>query len=85
MMMVEPIQKPLSSGAQSLLEAIRATGEQGITRRGLSAAKGKDLNKWDIAMLARLESDGLISVEQRPSFEKANLIEYVYRATEIVE
>lgn len=66
---------------RELLTAIRAAGERGITRKGLSDAMGKTFNKWDIAQLNLLESEGFVTIEQRPVGNRL-LQEYVYRATD---
>lgn len=70
----------ITGKGKELLTAIRATGEAGITRKALSDAIGKALNKWDVAQIDLLEAEGFITVERRPSVNPT-VLEYVYRAT----
>jgi hypothetical protein len=68
----------ITGKGQELLTAIRAAGKAGITRKGLSDAIGKALNKWDLAQLDLLEAEGAITVAQRPVGNRT-ISEYVYR------
>lgn len=68
----------ITGKGQELLTAIRAAGEAGITRKGLSDTIGKALNKWDLAQLDLLKSEGLITIVQRPVGNRT-ISEYVYR------
>lgn len=70
----------ITGKGRDLLTAIRAAGESGITRKALAEAIGKSLNKWHVAQLDLLESEGFITIEQRPSSNRT-VLEYVYRAT----
>jgi hypothetical protein len=72
----------ITGKGRDLLALIAHAGDIGVTRGQLAASVGKKrLNKWDDALLAKLEADGFVTVKQRPNAKLAHILEYVYTAT----
>ena len=64
---------------RDFLTLIRDAGGDGITRKGLTDALSKQLDKSDFEQLDALEAGGLITVERVDIVDHPD-VEYLYRA-----
>lgn len=78
-----PEARSVTPQALELLELIRQAGDRGTTRKGLAVKLAKvRLSVWDVALLERLEAEGLVKVVLRPLAGRPHINERVYHATD---
>jgi hypothetical protein len=72
-------QQDINQLGRNLLTLIRASGQNGITSKGLTDALKSQLDKQDYAQLDALEAEGFIVVEQVDIIDHPD-VERLYRA-----